>query len=328
MSQAPKKLLILDLNGTLLLRSKRTRSGPSVPNLGTRSRLVHPRPYLNTFKEYIFHPATMQWLDTMVWSSAQPPSVADMVNHCFGLQQRKFLAIWARDTMGLPPALYQTQTSPNPGPPSPEHSRHTTLLLDDSARKAHLHPHNHVCVREYLQETRRHDLEVLGRSNSKPPPADSKPKKRGKSKSKTEKAPEPELAVSELPVDVDVSPAWLLESPKYDETLLAVVGILETVKTLPNVAEWIGGGGLLAKEVKEAVVVDSERISKEEESDSPDSLAPQLAALKLAQAQELWFNSEATVTHWVDRGVHALEALQIPVVAGIRGGDLVPPSRT
>ncbi|KAF8201318.1 hypothetical protein K438DRAFT_1821788 [Mycena galopus ATCC 62051] len=296
---APRKLLVLDLNGTLLLRSKRSRSGPSVPNLGTRSRLVHPRPYLKTFRQYIFHPVT------------------DMLNHCFVQQQYEFLAVWARDTMGLPPALYNKKTPTTkdlakPWAAFPEHSQRTTLLLDDSARKAHLQPHNHVCVREYLQEIRNHDLEVWRSSIS---PADkvpgSKPKKQSKSKSK-QVEPAPDLA-SPADTPVNPPPAWFLSSVKYDETLLAVVGILETIKTNDNVAEWIGSGGLLAKDVRQGRA-----------PPSPESLAHQMGSLNLAQ--EMWFNSEATMNYWVGRGVHALQALHIPVVAGISGGDV--PSRT
>lgn len=64
-------------------------------------RVVHPRPYIRAFREYLFHPSTRAWLDTMVWSSAQPHSVADMVNKCFGSLQGELLAVWARDTLGL-----------------------------------------------------------------------------------------------------------------------------------------------------------------------------------------------------------------------------------
>ncbi|KAJ7916741.1 hypothetical protein B0H13DRAFT_1996905 [Mycena leptocephala] len=314
-----RKLLVLDLNGTLLLRSKHARNGP---NPGIRPRLVYPRPYLESFRDYIFHPSTQKWLDTLVWSSAQPPSVADMVYHCFGLQQRKFLAIWARDTMGLPPALYHKKNQTTKDLAKlwavfPEHSQRTTLLLDDSALKAHLHPHNHVCVREYVHETRRHDLEVW-RSSTPPVEAavPSKPKKQKKSKSK--KVPVPDL---DSPVDImDAPSAWFASTSNYDETLLAVIGILETIKTQPNVADWIQGGGLLGKDIAETSLEQTKSTSPP----SPDSLASQMAALNLMQ--ELWFNSEAAVNHWVGQGVHALEALEIPVVAGIRGEP--PPTRS
>ncbi|KAJ6482488.1 hypothetical protein C8R45DRAFT_904708 [Mycena sanguinolenta] len=319
-AQAPRKLLVLDLNGTLLLRAQR-RSAPSGPNFGPRPRTVHPRPYLNAFKEYIFHPSTTKWLDAMVWSSAQPQSVADMLNHCLGQQQREFLAIWARDTMGLTPELYNKKTPTTKDLAKiwaafPEHSQQTTLLLDDSARKAHLHPYNHVCVLEYVLDARKHDLDVW-RSSLPADTVPAKPKKQKAPKSK-QVLRAPDLA-SATDSPVNAPPAWLISSTaSYDETLLAVVGILETIKSQPNVADWIKDGGLLAKEVKEAIAEQPRPLS-------PDSLAHQMVGLNLAQ--ELWFNSEVTVNHWVCRGMHALEALQIPVVAGIRGGEL-PPTRT
>lgn len=104
-----RKLLVLDLNGTLLHRS------PHVPrpkqrgyherdaggNVLPRLRAVHPRPYMSAFRKYVFAPETKAWLDVMVWSSAQPHSVDDMVDKCFGEDKKKMLAVWARDTLGL-----------------------------------------------------------------------------------------------------------------------------------------------------------------------------------------------------------------------------------
>ncbi|KAF7377513.1 Phosphoprotein phosphatase [Mycena sanguinolenta] len=300
-AQAPRKLLVLDLNGTLLLRAQR-RSASSTPNFGPRLRTVHPRPYMDAFKEYIFHPSTTKWLDAMVWSSAQPHSVADMLNHCFGQQQREFLAIWARDTLGLPSELYNKKTPTTKDLAKiwaafPEHSQQTTLLLDDSARKAHLHPYNHICVLEYVLDVRKHDLDVWRSSL----PADTVP-----AKPKKQKAPKSK----QVPQAPDLASA--VDTPGECASALACVFHNH------NVAEWIKDGGLLAKEVKEAVAEQPRPLS-------PDSLAHQMVGLNLAQ--ELWFNSEATVNHWVRRGMHALEALQIPVVAGIRGGEL-PPART
>ncbi len=115
---ASRKLLVLDLNGTLLHRSahifrpksrtaaeedrKRDRHGNFLPRL----RPVHPRPYMPAFREYLFHPRTRAWLDVMVWSSAQPHSVGDMVDKCFGEHKDDLLAVWARDTLGLPTEHY------------------------------------------------------------------------------------------------------------------------------------------------------------------------------------------------------------------------------
>ena len=153
-----KKLLILDLNGTLLYRNPHNPrkdhskddagSGPQKEDdvyahfpPGPRPlRMVNPRPFMPSFREYIFHPKTRKWLDTMVWSSAQPHSVQDMVEKCFGEdaveeedhshnrrgrkgknnrshgvevdefgreKRGKLVAAWARDTLGLDSNAYR-----------------------------------------------------------------------------------------------------------------------------------------------------------------------------------------------------------------------------
>ena len=78
---------------------------PSTPlqNACTRRKLlirsVHPRPYMPTFKQYLFlghrpidsdgrhqqGEGTKAWLDLMVWSSAQPHNVGNMIEKCFGV---------------------------------------------------------------------------------------------------------------------------------------------------------------------------------------------------------------------------------------------------
>lgn len=99
-SDAPRKLLILDLNGTLLIRSARSQPG--------RLRNSNPRPYLPSLVAYLFHDTTRAWLDTMVWSSAMPHSVADMVLKAFPDQYHRqcLQAVWARDELGLRPEDY------------------------------------------------------------------------------------------------------------------------------------------------------------------------------------------------------------------------------
>ena len=96
-----RKLLILDLNGTLVFRSvwrgktKHQHAPPSASAAGDpgdagsappppRLRTAHPRPYLPAFRDYLFAPETQRWLDVMVWSSAQPHSVQGMVERVFG----------------------------------------------------------------------------------------------------------------------------------------------------------------------------------------------------------------------------------------------------
>lgn len=110
-SDSTRKLLIMDLNGTLLHRAAppkrkdfpavddrpRDSNGRPLPRL----RPVHPRPYMPAFRNYLFAQETKQWLDAMIWSSAQPHSVDDMVQKTLGDFKDELLTIWARDTLGL-----------------------------------------------------------------------------------------------------------------------------------------------------------------------------------------------------------------------------------
>ncbi|KAM5541619.1 hypothetical protein V8D89_004809 [Ganoderma adspersum] len=340
-----RKLLVLDLNGTLLHRAphnfrpksrtaadddrKRDRHGNFLPRL----RPVHPRPYMPAFRNYLFHSRTREWLDVMVWSSAQPHSVGDMVDKCFGEHKDGLLAVWARDTLGLSNEHYfrkvQTikdlakpwsllspkstdlnalssphnsiastpRTSPEPSSPSrpsddsmrpavdisPQaHSALTTLLLDDSPRKAELQPFNHVCIGEYTGEKRVKDLENLqneqdwaaavdarkradtyivepevvnaaatatvspttttaGSGSEQAAAADAgvaqgEPSKKRKRK---EKKLQKRAALLE-----EVANGGSQPEITYDETLLAVIGVLGEIKSQANVAAWIRAGGL------------------------------------------------------------------------------------
>ncbi|KAJ9092307.1 hypothetical protein QFC19_008741 [Naganishia cerealis] len=92
-----RKLVVLDLNGAMLVRSKRS----SIPSANIR-RQVYPRPFLESFLNYIFSPARatpaiplasspppgdaqeMRPYEAFVWSSAQPVNVDSMLRFAFG----------------------------------------------------------------------------------------------------------------------------------------------------------------------------------------------------------------------------------------------------
>ncbi|KAG1782122.1 hypothetical protein EV702DRAFT_1021406 [Suillus placidus] len=211
--RASRKLLILDLNGTLLIRSQHSRAQPKGAYGGfhtgsaPRLRAVQPRPYIPAFRAYLFAPETQEWLDTMVWSSAQPHSVADMVDRVFGDVQSKLVAVWDRGSLGLTKEDYHrkalttkdltkpwtllplgTNSAEIAVPseadyvaeqaglaPSFAHSAMTTLLLDDSPHKARLQPYNHVCIPEYTSSFREKDLQQFQHEKAARVP---KPRKR------------------------------------------------------------------------------------------------------------------------------------------------------
>lgn len=156
------------------------------------------------------------------------------------------------------------------------HSALTTLLLDDSPRKAELQPYNHVCIPEYSGARRILDLQAfqnekaalqalkdgndegngaLAEQDNEPEntpalengdnqdPRDGAPaaleepdnKKRKRKDKKAKKAAALAASIAEFQAR---------RSDPYDHVLLAVIGVLEEVKTQGNVAAWIRSGGL------------------------------------------------------------------------------------
>ncbi|KAK7696412.1 hypothetical protein QCA50_001069 [Cerrena zonata] len=335
-SDLTRKLLIMDLNGTLLHRSAppinrqkrkefppvddrpRDANGRPLP----RIRPVHPRPYMPAFRNYLFASDTKKWLDSMIWSSAQPHSVNDMVQKTFGDSQDQLLTIWARDTLGLTdehytrkvqtfkdltkpwtelpdalsakskpqrvpsrgsspyasPLLSSSQQLPPSSPPSSSpteersvHSALTTLLLDDSPRKAERQPYNHVCLPEYDGSRRAKDLELLELERARQSVAEEEKETTEHTEADTSLEPvESATEDHDLPESTEdnegeaVSTKRKRKSKKnkrrealladrrdpysledgYDPMLLAVVGALDEIKRQANVAAWIHSGGL------------------------------------------------------------------------------------
>lgn len=101
-----RKLLVLDLNGTLVYRepydrTHNDRDPYSLHPTQRPERPMHRRPYMGTFASYLFHAETREWLDTMIWSSAMPKSVQAMVKLCFGEGEKDLKDLWTRQSIGL-----------------------------------------------------------------------------------------------------------------------------------------------------------------------------------------------------------------------------------
>ncbi|BFZ61647.1 hypothetical protein YB2330_002720 [Saitoella coloradoensis] len=151
------KLVILDLNGTLLFRNANRSVAGSVARASKQPVL---RPSLAPFLEYLF-----LHFKVMVWSSAMPFSVNAMVKAAFSQdQQDNLVAVWARDTFGLSPHEYRQKTVTykdldivwkhrviDASYPSEDGywGPHNTILLDDSALKASMQPYNHIQLPEF-----------------------------------------------------------------------------------------------------------------------------------------------------------------------------------
>lgn len=146
---------------------------------------------------------------------------------------------------------------------------HTTLLLDDSPRKAELQPYNHICIPEYDGTRRKEDLQafetekkltlqahhqipdelgdtavvhdldemIAAGEDVKGEPVDNSDEQGGKKRKRKEKKVKKATVMA-------ASVADFLSGDPYDYILLAVVGILDEVKHQGNVAAWIRSGGL------------------------------------------------------------------------------------
>ncbi|KAJ3812612.1 hypothetical protein F5876DRAFT_22638, partial [Lentinula aff. lateritia] len=287
-STQTRKLLILDLNGTLLYREPRTKDGydPYALNEPRPLRPTHTRPYMSSFKAFLFHPETRKWLDTMVWSSAQYPNVKDMISRCFGEEEvQGLVALWDRKFLGLSETQYRNkfQTTKNLAKPwallplstfsGPtkmlseawdrllSHSAHSTLLLDDSPLKARMQPYNHVCVPEYEGKFYARDVRIAEARDADAFSDDiavavertvtsssENVASAGVGKRKRSQSLSPQLLPRNHKKMKRLSPEYDADdlSQQHDHILLAVIGLLEALKHESNVAAWIKDNGLFA----------------------------------------------------------------------------------
>jgi hypothetical protein len=288
----------------------------------------------------------------------------------------------------------------------------TTILMDDSPRKAELQPYNHLCIKEYAADLRAKDLSMLQIEKQRvedSPPAPPIP---------TPIQPVEETILFQPDGTMGIQPdATLLQSTsvilsqedipglifsdplkqqeqrlallqeeqslsapkkrkrkgkkkvqaesgtgspeigelKYDETLLAIVGILDEMKMQSNVSGWVKAGGLWGPSAAPILPPQTETStimpSGSTESEGSDlsvgdgqgeEKRQRLGAVPVIEEQQLqptgndavgapveegatkeaglvlmWFDNPSTMDHWILRGRKALESLGIPIAHGI-----------
>lgn len=135
----PRKdiLLILDLNGTLVSRTKKNKS-------------MYVRPYSKEFFDYIFDNFTV-----MLWSSAQNHSVKFM-SKIFGDKTNKLTLTWDRNSLGLSARDFNRKVVTIKDLNKVWHhfgegkyDATNTILLDDSPLKTALQPYNAIHPTEF-----------------------------------------------------------------------------------------------------------------------------------------------------------------------------------
>jgi hypothetical protein len=138
-------LVVLDLNGVLAIRKKRTKS-------------YTPRPQLAPFLDYLFANHHV-----MIWSSGMPENVERIMARMLSYErQQKLVAIWSRDKLRLPAHLFAEKVQvykqlswiwEDPtlqlNAPLGGWSQRDTVLIDDSIDKAAAEPYNLIEVDEY-----------------------------------------------------------------------------------------------------------------------------------------------------------------------------------
>ena len=101
-----KKLLILDLNGTLLHRPRNPSVKDRTVDMRRASQKPHLRPHLTEFMTYIF-----RHYKIMFWSSATPRNVHSMIAAVATPEQRaQLVGVWGRDTLGLSEKEYNKKS--------------------------------------------------------------------------------------------------------------------------------------------------------------------------------------------------------------------------
>jgi hypothetical protein len=114
----------------------------------------------------------------------------------------------------------------------------------------------------------------------------------------------------------------------YDETLLAVIGVLEAMKDESNVAGWIRAGGLQGAQDDSTPGDDHDSIASSREASEDESAAGNdakrsdvskaaLPTPRSDESPEMWFENAATLGYWVARGKEAITALGIMPDAGV-----------
>ncbi|EPY53140.1 NLI interacting factor family phosphatase [Schizosaccharomyces cryophilus OY26] len=154
-----RKLLVLDLNGTLLSRPLKDRSHSSVSSASSNAV---PRPGVKNFLKYAFTNYSV-----MVYSSSRRNNVEAMLNCIMNPEQVKSLtACWTRESMGLSTAHFNTkvQTFKNLDAiwenlhqdrdgQAVNWCQYNTVIIDDSEVKCAAHPFNHIHVSDFAHST-------------------------------------------------------------------------------------------------------------------------------------------------------------------------------
>lgn len=204
-----------------------------------------------------------------------------------------------------PPYSPSVAALPKLQPSSPKwagHSAATTILLDDSHAKAALQPHNHLCIQEYSRVQRNADLAALKLAQQRHSAScqeedaaavasDGTTERVHKRKKRKKAEAQAQQQSTTIPA-VDGAP-----TAAFDETLLAVIGILHAARLQSSIAGWLRASPLFLPL--------SERGSGGDGGDGDGDGA------------KAWCDDPVLVRAWASRGREAMHELHLKVEHGI-----------
>jgi len=225
-----------------------------------------------------------------------------MVDRAFGSLRSSLKHVWARDTLGLSKQDFSRKVQtvkdlnilwrdlPEQVLETERYSALNTVLLDDSALKAHLQPYNHLPLPEYDAALRKNDLAAIEEIH------------------RHKRAPrEPQQF-------------------RFDPSLLAVIGVLDELSRQDSVCAWIHADGLWAG-FKDRMGGDSTAPGSDFMARSgaivPIKKKPSWRDKKKNSMSEdpspspVWFSNKLCFEHWVARGTEAAEKLGIVIHHGL-----------
>jgi hypothetical protein len=167
-------------------------------------------------------------------------------------------------------------------PPLRAHSFRSTILLDDSVKKAKRQPDNHICVIDYTAAVKANDAKYFRAARGT--------EGQGSSGS-------------------NVVPDLSNEARQVDSTLLAIVGILDELRTKDDVSSWLRAGGI------RRIPLSDELAPKASDNEAQGTKAERMTDLAIVNSTGLWFEDERILGHWIRKGREVLHELDIPIIA-------------
>ncbi|KDQ21625.1 hypothetical protein BOTBODRAFT_182912 [Botryobasidium botryosum FD-172 SS1] len=221
---------------------------------GGKKTTCYARPYLSPFLLYLFHPLIKSRLDVMVWSSAKHDKVQRIVDRIFGSLTPSLVACWGAEQMKRTPKPFEGKC----------HKPKDLALVWAEFAHSSYDLTNTILLDDSPEKAIYQALNHL---------------------------PIPKYDATRRQLD-QVALFNPNSNVTVDESLLAIVGILDSLLDAPSVPRWIAAGGLW--EASGVPLCPEEHMAMD-----PNLPPPQ------------WFEDRPTFEAWAARGKRVLTALGI-----------------